>query len=68
MVNSSDWTPNRDEAIKALIRDTISASGSVPPDQLPHHIRQRLKGQIEGVTDMDAVIAEIIAEEARKSR
>jgi len=61
------WTPDRREALKAIIRDTIRSAGEMAPDQLPHHIRQRLKDQVDGTADMDRIIADVLAEENAKA-
>ncbi len=68
MTNPTDWTPDRDKAIKALIRETINAAGDIPADKLPHHLRATLKEQIEGNAMLDVYIAEILNEERKKTR
>ncbi len=68
MTPPSQWTPDRDAAIRALIQDTIQSAGAIPPDQMPHHVRAMLKGQIEGDADIEAYIAQILKEEASKKR
>jgi len=67
MTEKPGWTPDRDAAIRALIRQTIDSAGAMPPDQLPHHIRTRLAGQIDGRPDIEGYIAQILKEERKKS-
>ncbi len=67
MTEKSAWTPDRDAAIRELIRQTIDSAGEIPPDQLPHHIRTRLAGQIEGKPDIEGYISQILKEERKKS-
>ena len=62
----SDWKPDDDEALKALIRKTIKSAGEIDPAAIPSKVRERLKGQATGDLDVDAYIAEALAEAARK--
>ena len=66
MSSRSEWTPDRTAALKALIRDTIRSAGTIAPDRLPHHIRQRLRDQVDGNADLDRIIKDVIAEEKAK--
>lgn len=66
MTKTTEWTPDREAAVKAVIRDTVKAAGDIPPDQLPHHVRQRVRDQVAGTADLDALIASILAEEKAK--
>ena len=50
------------ETIKAIIRATVSAAGEPDPETLPHLIRKRLEGQVSGDVDIDAYVAEVMAE------
>jgi hypothetical protein len=59
------WKPEKKEAIKALIRDTINAAGPTSPDALPHKIRDKVKAQIEGEIDLDVLIAEVLRDMRR---
>ncbi len=68
MKEQSNWTPDRDAAIKSLIRQTIKAAGPIAPDKLPHHIKTVLQQQIgaDGMSAnkaIDSYIAEIMREE-----
>ena len=58
----SDWKPDDEEALKALIRDTIKAAGPLPPDAFPSRVKERLKGRATGDLDVEAYIKEILAE------
>ncbi|MEZ5895253.1 MAG: hypothetical protein R3C40_04900 [Parvularculaceae bacterium] len=62
------WKPDKDAALKALIRETINAAGSLDPAALPHHIRARLKDQVKGDVDLDRLIDEALKERASRSR
>lgn len=55
------WDQAEEEALKALIRDTIKAAGPIDPAALPHRIKERLKGQATGDVDLDALIKEALA-------
>ena len=66
MAQDPTWMPDREAALRALIRETLAAAGDIPPDQLPHHIRARLKDQVAGNPDIDGYIEDIVAEERRK--
>ncbi|MEL6111272.1 MAG: hypothetical protein AAFR20_00570 [Pseudomonadota bacterium] len=66
MTKNTTWTPDRETALRAVIRDTLKSAGDIPPDQLPHHVRQRLRDQVDGSVDLDTVIASILAEEKAK--
>ncbi|MDZ7629135.1 MAG: hypothetical protein U5J99_12120 [Parvularculaceae bacterium] len=58
----------RERALKALIRDTIAASGGLAPDAIPHRVKERLKGQAVGDADLDRLIREALAEQNRPAR
>ena len=60
------WKPDKDEALKALIRKTINAAGPLDPAALPHHVRSRLKDQVKGDVDLDRLIDEALKD--RSSR
>ena len=63
----SDWKPDDDEALKALIRKTIKSAGAIDPAAIPSKVKARLKGQATGDLDVDAYIAEALAEAKKKS-
>lgn len=48
----------KDEALKKLIRETVANAGAIAPDDIPHRVKERLKGQATGDLDIDACIAE----------
>lgn len=50
------------EAIRAIIRATVSAAGEPDPETLPHLVRQRLEGQVGSDVDVDAYVEEVMAE------
>lgn len=56
----------KEEALRKLIRDTVNEAAVVAPGDIPHKVKERLKGQATGELDIDAVIREAI--EARKRR
>jgi len=51
----------KEEALKKLIRDTVNAAGAVSPGDIPHQVKERLKGHAAGDLDVDAVIREALA-------
>ena len=57
-----EWKPDHEEAIRNIIRATVSASGAVKPEELPHIVRNRLSGQVSGKTDVDAYIRSVLEE------
>ncbi len=56
---------DRENALKALIRDTIAKAGKLPPEAIPHRVKTRLKNQAFGDIDIDQLIAEALAEQKR---
>lgn len=62
----SDWKPDDDEALKALIRKTIKSAGEIDPAAIPSKVRERLKGQATGDLDVDAFVQEIIREQKKR--
>ncbi|WP_031550869.1 hypothetical protein [Parvularcula oceani] len=50
------------EAIRNVIRATVSASGEPDPETLPHLVRERLKGTDTGDMDIDAYVSEVLEE------
>ena len=59
---NSEWKPDDEEALKALIRATVIAAGPIAPDAIPHQVKERLKGRATGKLDIDAYIRQVIAE------
>lgn len=51
-----------------LIAETIKALGPVAPDQLPHLLRERLKGQIEGDLDVEGYLRHLKETDLRAPR
>ena len=62
MADNKNWKPDDDEALKSLIRATIEAAGPIDAAALPSRIKARLEGRATGDLDVDAYIAEVIAE------
>ncbi len=56
----------KEEALKRLIRDTVSSVGAIAPDDIPHKVKERLRGQATGDLDIDAYIKEAL--KSRKKR
>lgn len=48
----------KEDALKKLIRDTVASAGSIAPDDIPHKVKERIKGQATGNLDVDAYIRE----------
>lgn len=63
----SDWKPDDEEALKALIRKTIQSAGPIDPAALPSKIKETLRGRATGDLDVDACIAEAMADAKKKS-
>lgn len=61
-------TPDREEAIRKLIRQTIASMGDVEADRLPHLIRERLKGQVSGEVDLNRYLKDLAAEWERAAQ
>ena len=64
----SAWRPDKDAAIKALIRQTLDEAGVADPSALPHRLRERLAAQISGDADLDALIKDVLREQAPTKR
>jgi len=62
-MRKSSWKPDTDEALKVLIRQTIDAAGPMEAGTLPHRLKERLKSQIDGTVDLDAMIKEVLKEQ-----
>lgn len=62
---NSEWTPDDEEAIKALIRATVMAAGPIDPSVLPSKVKERLKGRATGKLDVDAYIQQVLAEQKK---
>lgn len=65
MAEKSNWSPDKEAALKALIRQTIDAAGTTDAATLPHRVKQRLKGQATGDLDVDAYVKEVLREKRR---
>ncbi len=62
MAEEKEWTPDKEAALKALIRATIESAGPIPPEQLPHKVKAALKDQASGAADLDRLIEQVLAE------
>ena len=54
MTEKSNWKPDREAALKSLIRATIKAAGPIDAAAIPHLVKERLKGQATGDLDVEA--------------
>ncbi len=54
----------KEDALKALIRETVASAGAMAPDDIPHKVKERIRGHACGDLDVDAYIRE--AMKARK--
>lgn len=61
-MTDKNWKPDTEETIRKIIRSTVSASGGIDADELPHLVRTRLKGQVSGDVDVDAYIKSVLKE------
>ena len=61
---TNDDEPKQDpaEAIKAIIRATVSAAGEPDPATLPHLVRAQLEGHASGDVDVDAYVEQVLKE------
>ena len=66
MTNGSGWSPDKEEALKALIRQTIDAAGAGDPSSLPHRVKERLKGRATGELDVEAYVKEVLRERSKR--
>lgn len=55
------WQPDMEETIRYIIRATVSASGAVDPEELPHLVRSRMQGQVSGDVDVDDYVKSVLA-------
>lgn len=58
----------REEALMKLIRETVASAGAIAPDELPHLVKERIKGQAAGDLDVDAYIKEAIRARKRLNK
>ena len=54
----------KEEALKKLIRETVESFGTLAADDIPHKVKERIRGQALGDLDVDACIREVM--ESRK--
>ncbi|MGE0407666.1 MAG: hypothetical protein AB7P23_00235 [Amphiplicatus sp.] len=65
MTKERSWTPDKEAALKALIRQTIDAVGGSDPQSLPHRVKEQLKGRATGDLDVEAYVREVLREQRR---
>ena len=58
----NNWKPDDDEALKALVRETIKAAGLTDSRNIPHKVKERIRGQATGELDIDAIIKQVLEE------
>jgi len=61
-MSDKKWQPDKEEAIRNIIRATVAASGSIKPEELPHLVRTRLEGQVSGDVNLDSYIQSVLDE------
>jgi len=57
----------KDEALKKIIRDTVAGIGDIAPDEIPHKVKERIRGRVVGDLDIDAYISEAMENRKKKS-
>ena len=62
------WAQHREDALKALIRATIQDAGDLPPDAIPHRVKEAIREYAVGDLDVDAYVRALIAETRKSSR
>jgi hypothetical protein len=60
------FTPESEEALKKLVRDTQKAAGVDDPSVPPHRVRDRLKRQAKGEADVDEYVRRQKEDEKRR--
>lgn len=60
MSDGKRWKPDTDEALKALIRQTIKEMGETDPAAIPHLVKRKLKSQAAGDLDIEAYVREVL--------
>ena len=66
MTDSKDTPTDPAEAIRNIIRATVSAAGEPDPETLPHLVRGRLQDHALGEKEIEAYVKEVM-EEMRKA-
>ena len=66
MTDQSEPKADAAEAIRNIIRATVSAAGEPDPATLPHLVRQRLGDHAMGEKEVEAYVREVL-EEMRKA-
>ncbi len=49
----------KDEALKKLIRETVTSAGAVAEGDIPHKVKERIKGQAKGDLDVDGYVRDM---------
>ncbi len=60
MAKNAIGDKTKEEALKKLIRETVASAGAIAPDDLPHKVKERIRGQATGELDVDAYINDAI--------
>lgn len=56
----------KEEAVRKLICDTVDSMGAIAPDEIPHQVKERIRGHATGDLDVDAYIRDAL--KSRKKR
>ena len=62
MAENQKWSPDKEAALKALIRATIDSAGPIAPELLPHKVKTALQDQASGAVDIDRLIKQVLKE------
>ncbi len=65
--DKKEWSPDHEQALKALIKQTIDSVGPLAPDAIPHRVKEIIRGQATGDLDVDAYIREILRQTKNKN-
>lgn len=65
MTDETAWTAAKEDALKALIRQTIRDMGETDPSVLPHRVKERLKSRVSGALDIEAYVRQVLAEQQK---
>ena len=62
MTDDNKWSPDKDAALKALIRETVKGAGAMSADAIPHQIKEQIRAHASGDIDVEAYVAKVLAE------
>jgi len=60
--DKTEWSPDTDEALKALIRATVMDAGPIAPDAIPNKVKRAIRGHATGDLDVDVYIKQVMKE------